>query len=61
MLCKHCNKPMECVGTERTGYRNKNHVNGSTTTTDLIGYFTCNCPEFRKNGEKIDKFTEKND
>jgi hypothetical protein len=52
---------MECVGTERTGYRNKNHVNGSTTTTDLIGYFTCSCPAFRKNGEKIDKFTNEND
>ena len=50
---------MECVGTERTGYRNKNHFNGNgNSNVDLIGWFTCNCPAFKKNGDSIDKFTQ---
>lgn len=59
MICKYCKKPMECVGTERTGYRNKNHFNGNgNSNVDLIGWFTCNCPAFKKNGDSIDKFAQ---
>lgn len=41
--CRFCEKPMDCLMTKT----------GRNTDGKIVGFFTCNCKEFKENSEKM--------